>query len=98
MTVEGDNGDANLLLSWLVELVNVETLKTSLPTLEALSRIPVILNHKLTSWCNFKSLQVEVELKGSFRYQHPQITIMMKQIDENNEVASGKPWKGNTEL
>lgn len=53
------SGDTHLvLLDWLVELVNIESLTVSSWTLEVLSLVPDLLKMKLPSLINLKSLKI----------------------------------------
>ncbi|KAK2391827.1 hypothetical protein QL285_065248 [Trifolium repens] len=47
-----------LLLTWLVELANIESLTFFSNTLEVLSKVPDLLKVELHSLCNLKSLKI----------------------------------------
>ncbi|RHN65094.1 hypothetical protein MtrunA17_Chr4g0076201 [Medicago truncatula] len=50
-----------VLLSWLLDLASVRSLKVSLTTLQILSLVPNLLELKLPSLCNLKSTEIELE-------------------------------------
>ncbi|MCH90870.1 F-box family protein, partial [Trifolium medium] len=52
--------DSAFLLSWLVELANIKSLKVSSNTLQVLSFLPDLFKLKFTSLCNLESLQVQM--------------------------------------
>ncbi|KEH32811.1 F-box/FBD/LRR-repeat protein At1g78750 [Medicago truncatula] len=54
-----------LLLNWLVELANIESLTVSSNTLEVLSLVPDLLNVELSYLCNLKSLKIKTYLSSS---------------------------------
>ncbi|GAU12508.1 hypothetical protein TSUD_377590 [Trifolium subterraneum] len=49
------------LLTWLLDLVKVESLIVTSTTLQVLSLVPDLLEVKFTTLCNLKSLEVELE-------------------------------------
>ncbi|CAJ2639312.1 F-box/FBD/LRR-repeat protein At3g26920-like [Trifolium pratense] len=57
-----------VLLNWLIELANIETLTVSSTTLEVLSFVPDLLKAQLRFLCHLKSLKVEMRLLSSIPY------------------------------
>ncbi|XP_024634424.1 F-box/FBD/LRR-repeat protein At1g16930 [Medicago truncatula] len=53
--------DSPAILSWLMELTDIESLAISSTTLQVLSLVPDLLKVKLPSLCNLKSLRVKMK-------------------------------------
>ncbi|RHN76403.1 hypothetical protein MtrunA17_Chr2g0331731 [Medicago truncatula] len=58
---------SSVLLNWLVELANVESLTLSSYTLKVLSLVRGLLKVELPSLCNLKSLKIKVVIPSSIR-------------------------------
>ncbi|RHN53024.1 putative F-box domain, leucine-rich repeat domain, L domain-containing protein [Medicago truncatula] len=53
-----------ILFSWLLDLANIESLTVSSSTLQILSLVPDLLEVKLPSLCNLKSVEIKLERLG----------------------------------
>ncbi|MCH88132.1 F-box/LRR-repeat protein, partial [Trifolium medium] len=85
-----DSADhALVLLSWLQDLANIESLRVTSITLQILSLVPDLLEVKLPSFCNLKSLEVELRplLYGSI-YIYIENAMLKKAAAKSRKEAA----------
>ncbi|KAI5386271.1 hypothetical protein KIW84_072712 [Lathyrus oleraceus] len=78
-----------VLLGWLQDLANVESLKVTSITLQILSLVPNLLDVKLASLCNLKSLDIELRpLHGEFLLLLMKDDMLKKAIAKSHEEVA----------
>ncbi|KAK2383256.1 hypothetical protein QL285_070727 [Trifolium repens] len=79
---------ALVLLSWLQDLVSVESLRVTSTFLQILSLVPDLLEVKLPSFCNLKSLEVELlPIPNRFLYRLMQNAMLKKVAAKSGKEA-----------
>ncbi|PNX72933.1 F-box family protein [Trifolium pratense] len=80
---------ALVLFSWLEDLANIESLRVTSNTLQILSLVPDLLELKLPSFCNLKTLEVELSpLSYGSIYIYIENAMLKKAVAKSRKEAA----------